>query len=129
MSGLAPVNVKLILINRKMNNLLKNLHGSAKEIAMFSTNLANKDKRLVVVVEGISYTLSPKLTDDVRNHKVTVDELGDFVVRDVEAQDGTAMKSLGYPGEDIKVAVSWKTTEKAVVKQLTVEQLADLIAF
>jgi hypothetical protein len=112
-----------------MSTLLKTLHSSATEIAMYSTNLANKDKRLVVVVEGQSYTLSPKLTKDVRDHKVSVDELGDFVVREVEAQDGTAMKSLGYPGEDIKVAITWKATAKAETKQLTVADLADLIAF
>jgi hypothetical protein len=112
-----------------MNNLLKNLHSSATEMGLYSSNLANKDKRLVVIVEGVSYTCSPRLTKDVREHKVTVDELGDFVVRDVEAEDGTAMKSLGYPGEDVKVAVAWKASDKAVVKQLTVEQLADLIAF
>ena len=117
-----------------MNKLLKNIHPSAGEIAMFSSNLANKDKQVVIVIDGISYTMSPRLTADFRNKKVSADELGEYVVRTIELTDDAGvvtgtMNSLGYAGEDTVVAVNWKASAKVAVKRVSVAELEVLVAY
>ena len=114
--------------------LLKNLHPNVEEIAMYSSNLANAKKQVVIVIDGTQYTLSPRLTEDFRTKKVGVDELGDYVVRvmDLKDEDDNVighMNSLGYAGEDTIVAVNWKKTDKVATKKVTLAELETMVAY
>ena len=103
--------------------LLKDLITQIVSFAMFSSNLADKNKQVVVVINGERFTLSPKLSADFRSKKVSIEELGDYTVRDVEGADGTTFKSLGYAGEDIQVKITeWKSSGKTTAKVLSVEE-------
>jgi hypothetical protein len=109
---------------------LKDLVQSAtSQVGMFSSNLANKAKQVIIKVEGISYTLSPKLTADFRAKRVKLDELGEYVVRTIALDDGTIMNSLGYPGEDVNVVVNFKNSTATPKKITTVDELMAIVAF
>lgn len=107
---------------------LKQMHPSAQEIKMFSSNIKNADKQLVVIIDGVSYVLSPKLTAMVRTKEITIEDLGDYEVRTLEAADGSTINSLGMPSEDVTVKLTgWKSKATATApKELTVETLASL---
>lgn len=107
---------------------LKSMHANATEIKMFSSNIKNTGKQLVIVIDGVSYVLSPKLTEMVRKKEITIEDLGDYEVRSLEATDGSIINSLGMPSEDVTVKLNgWKTKTTATApKQLTVEALAEL---
>ena len=107
---------------------LKQMHPDATEIKMFSSNIKNAEKQLVVVIDGVSYTLSPRLNEMVRKKEITIEDLGDYEVRRVEAKNGDMINSLGLPSEDITVKLAgWKSKTTATApKQLTVEALAEL---
>lgn len=107
---------------------LKALHPEAQEIKMFSSNIKNAAKQLVVVIDGVSYTLSPKLTEMVRKKEITIEDLGDYEVRNIEAANGDVINSLGMPSEDVTVKLAgWKSKAAASApKELTVEALAEL---
>ena len=112
---------------------LKTMHPNASEIKMFSSNIKNAAKQLVVIIDGVSYTLSPKLNEMVRKKEITIEDLGDYEVRYIDVTDETTgvtrtMNSLGMPSEDITVKLNgWKSKTTATApKQLTVEALAEL---
>ena len=101
---------------------LLDIHPNVKHIGMYSANVDNKDNQLLIVIDGVNYTLSVKLTEAVRSGKVKIDELGEYIVRDVEGKDGTTFKSLGYAGEDIQVKVTgWKASGVTTAKVITPE--------
>lgn len=105
---------------------LRELHNNVANIGIFEKNFEGS-KRMVINVEGTQYTLSEKLSADIRAGKVQLDELGDFEVREVEAQDGTKFFSLGYVGGELTTVVigSWKGATKVEKKELS---LADFKA-
>lgn len=108
---------------------LKTLHENAEEVKMFSSNIKNAEKQLVVVIDGLSYVLSPKLTEMVRKKEITIEDLGDYEVRSLQASDGSMINSLGMPSEDVTVKLNgWKskTATTTAPKELTVETLAEL---
>ncbi len=96
---------------------------------MTSTNLNNKDKQVVVTIDGVRYTLSPKLTADFRSKKVSISELGEYYVREVEGENGTTFLSLGYPSDDIQVKLAGWKASKVEKKEVTLEELMELVAF
>jgi hypothetical protein len=111
-----------------MKQLLE-IHPSPGRVSMTSTNLKDATKQVIVTIDGVRYTLSPKLTEDFRNKRITIEELGEYFVRDVEGKDGTTFFSLGYPSEDINVQVTaWKSRKLLERKDVTVEQLMELVA-
>lgn len=91
-------------------------------IRLWETNLGNPKSQLIFKLNGVKYTLSPKLTADVRSQKVKWDELGDYMVREVTGDDGKPFLSLGYPGENITINLSWKHNGKTTTKVLTVNE-------
>ena len=108
-----------------MEGLLRNLVPTIDTIKMFSSNLNDTTKQVVVVINGERYTMSPKLTEEFRNKRVTLDELGDYTVRTVEGADGTTFNSLGYAGEDVLVKVAgWAKAKSSGVKEFTLAEFS-----
>lgn len=110
-----------------MKQLLE-IHPNPSRISLTSTNLKDATKQVVVTVDGVRYTLSPKLTEDFRNKRITVEELGEYFVREVEGKDGTTFFSLGYPSEDITVKITAWKNQVATEREVTVSQLMELVA-
>lgn len=104
------------------------LHPNPARVSMTSTNLKDSTKQVVVTVDGVRYTLSPKLTKDFRERKVGVDQLGEYYVREVEGGDGTHFLSLGYPSEDISIKITAWKGQSISERNVSVEELMELVA-
>lgn len=125
--AVVPVIINLTTIIMILSQLMPVVNSTK----MFSSNLADPDKQLVISFNGEKFTLSKKLTEDFRAERVSIAQLGDYEVRDVEGADGTTFKSLGYSGEDITVnGVTWKASP-ATKKTFTAEEftLKSAVAF
>ena len=106
-----------------MDQLLKEICPSVETFGVFETNLANKESQLLIVVNGKKFTLSDDLTKLVRSKKVSFNNLGDYLVRDVIGKDGTAFQSLGLRGEKLVSGVEWSNSNVSADKPLTVQEL------
>ncbi len=109
---------------------LRELQSAVESVKMFSTNLQDQTKRVVISINGERYTLSPKLSDMLRKKEITLSELGDFEVRTVEAQDGTTFNSLGLPGEDLEIKIAgWKSGKVAAAKVVSEAEFEQALVF
>jgi len=99
-----------------MSKLLKEIHADVQSIGMNESNVKG-EKRVVIMINGDSFTLSPKLSAMYRSGEVKPEELGDYIVRPVESEDGTTFNSLGLSGEDLSVSIAgWKSSGKVAKK-------------
>lgn len=104
------------------------IHPNPARVSMTSTNLKNASSQVLVTIDGVKYTLSPRLTKDFREKKVSVDQLGEYYVREVEGSDGTHFLSLGYPSEDISIKITAWKGQSISERNVSVEELMELVA-
>ena len=100
-----------------------------KTFGVFPTNLANPESQMLIVVNGQQITLSRKLTDLVRSKKVTLPQLGEYTIREVEGKkDKKPFLSLGLMGETEIEKFAWESGT-AIVNTISIEEFTKAVAF